>query len=661
MTTDRKPRLGSLRGGNMSGSTGPGGPKSPGPNTIISTEGKPPGERGDDSPPKVRETIRLMFSAGRLVWAAGRKEFLILLGADLAMGFGMLVLIVQVRNVVTGLVSSNGGAKTSAIVLNVIVFLITNLAILVAQAIVTNRRLLLTERTGIHVCNRIITVACLAELNDFDNSEFHDRLQRAAASAQTRPAQMVNSIAQLGQQIFSLASIWIAMLTIQPWIALCLVVVVVPVWIGGTHGGERYFQFVRHTSSVDRSRNYLFTLLTWRDPAKEIRAFNLADHLALRWRTIMTDRLDQMRSALYKRFRASLISSIGSNVVLGIAAISLIMLNRSGVLSLAQTAMVAGVLLLFAQKLLEVVTATNDFFEAAPLVRDLDEFLALEPQLVRERSGVPFEGAFDTIEVDDITFTYRTADRPALDHVSLNIRAGEVIALVGENGSGKTTLAKLLAGLYPAQAGHIRVDGTDLRDIDDRSWRDAVAVLFQDFVRYALPAEENIRINRESTLEEVRTAARAAGADDFLAGLPDGYDTILGPQFGKGVDLSLGQWQRVALARAFFRNAPLVILDEPSASLDARAERSLFESVRELYQGRTVLLISHRFSTVRTADRIIVLRDGEIVEQGSHAALMAEQGLYAELFTIQASGFIEADIEELDDSAVLIPDASKND
>ena len=229
--------------------------------------------------------------------------------------------------------------------------------------------------------------------------------------------------------------------------------------------------------------------------------------------------------------------------------------------------------------------------------------------------------------------------------VSLEIGAGEIVALVGENGSGKTTLAKLLCRLYLPERGRVLWDGMDTATVDPDELRRSVAVIFQDFLHYSLPASENVGMGRHQRigdLKGIRGAALHAGADDFLATLPKGYETVLGPEFQGGKELSVGQWQRVALARAFFRDAPFIILDEPTAALDARAEHELFESIRTLCQGRSVLLISHRFSSVRSADRIYVLHEGRVVESGSHDQLMGQGGRYADLFTLQASAYLSS-------------------
>ncbi|MFI5916522.1 ABC transporter ATP-binding protein [Dactylosporangium sp. NPDC051541] len=605
-------------------------------------------------PKGVRATFRLLGGALRLVWKAGPRDFVTVVVLQLVQALGFLVLILQVQRLLTGLLKADTDSSASGIALGLVLFIAANALMGLAGAVINNRRQIIGERVTLYISSEILKVTCLAELDDFDDSEFHDRLQRATAQALGRPMMMVQSMITIGQNMFALGSLWIALLIMQPWVALVILLVAVPVWMGGTRVGEAYFTFVVRIARMDRARMYLFQLLTLRDPAKEIRAFNLAAHLARRWRESMDERIGLLAATLRRQLRASLISTFGSNLVLALAAVTLIVLNRRGVLTLAQTGAIAAAMLLFGQRLLDSVVETNRFFESAPIVHDLNNFLALEADLTRHRAGVALRCDFERIELEGATFRYRDTNRNAVEGVDLRINAGEVVALVGENGSGKSTLAKLIAGLYEPRAGAVRVDGTDLKDADLTAWRDSVAVLFQDFIRYALTATDNIHLgatNREGDLEQVRAAARAAGADGYLSELPDGYDTILGPQFGRGVDLSLGQWQRVALARALYRDAPLVILDEPTASLDARAERDLFDSVRQLYENKTVVLISHRFATVRAADRIVVLKDGRIVENGSHTALMANNGLYAELFAIQASAFLEEDLQQSEPAA----------
>jgi ATP-binding cassette subfamily B protein len=278
---------------------------------------------------------------------------------------------------------------------------------------------------------------------------------------------------------------------------------------------------------------------------------------------------------------------------------------------------------------------------------DFTTFVDATPAVQRAHATSDAPASFNAIAAHGVSFTYPSRSEPSLSDVSVRIERGQIVALVGENGSGKTTLAKVLAGLYAPTAGSVCWDDIDIQTCDPEQVRSRIAVIFQDFVRYFLSAAENIGVGRQQRSDDIDAivaAARRAGADSYLGTLAQGYQTKLGPQFLGGVDLSVGQWQRVALARAFFRDAPFIILDEPTAALDARAEYELFESIRTLAAGRTVLLISHRFSSVRSADCIYVLDRGHVVERGTHGELMARQGLYADLFTLQANAYIETEV-----------------
>jgi ATP-binding cassette, subfamily B, bacterial len=289
----------------------------------------------------------------------------------------------------------------------------------------------------------------------------------------------------------------------------------------------------------------------------------------------------------------------------------------------------------------QVFGGVSGLFESSYFLRDFFAFLERRPD-PSAAGGEPVLEPFTELRVEGLSFAYPGTDREVLRDVSLTIRAGEVVALVGENGSGKTTLAKLLAGMFQPTRGRVLWDGRDVRLLDAEEMRRHVGVVFQDFVRYQLTARENIGFGREEWLEDdarIEEAARLAGAHDAIAALPAGYDTGVGKEFQGGFDLSGGQWQRIALARAFFRDAALLVLDEPSASLDARSEHQLFEHVAGLAAGRSVLLISHRFSTVRDADRILVIHEGEIAEEGTHEELIAASGRYAELFDLQARSY----------------------
>ena len=336
--------------------------------------------------------------------------------------------------------------------------------------------------------------------------------------------------------------------------------------------------------------------------------------------------------------------TVGEGVALSVGTLLLVAwLTLSGRVTLSQAGIAVAGVAVVGSRLTQAGYAAGSLSEASLYLDDYLAFMTLLPQAEQARPADPAPRGFGRLEVDQVSFTYPSGEQPALRDVCLHVDAGEVVALVGENGSGKTTLAKLLAGLYLPDQGRVLWDGTDVATVDPDQLRRSVAVIFQDFIRYHLPARDNIGLGRVEAIDDlgaVRAAASQAGAHDFLAALRAGYETMLGPEFIGGTDLSIGQWQRVALARAFFRDAPFIILDEPTAALDPKAEHELFDRIRSLLADRTVLLISHRFSSVRSADRIYVLADGRVAEDGTHEQLMARRGRYAELFTLQADAYL---------------------
>nr|WP_246314638.1 ABC transporter ATP-binding protein [Kineococcus aurantiacus] len=317
-------------------------------------------------------------------------------------------------------------------------------------------------------------------------------------------------------------------------------------------------------------------------------------------------------------------------------------------MSLADAGAAGAAAPLLASRLQALAGGVGTVLEAGLFLDDLRGFLTLGGAAAAGPVARPGAvGPLVELQVQDVGYRYPQGGRPALRGVSLTVRRGEVVALVGENGSGKTTLSKLLAGLLPAAGGTVRWNGTDVAELDPAAVREHVAVVFQDFVQWQFSAHDNIAVGRAGRPDEaaaVPAAAVQAGADALLRGLPQGYATPLSAELPGGVDLSLGQWQRVALARAFYRAADLVILDEPTAALDARAEAELFAGIRDLAAGRTVVLVSHRFSSVREADRIVVLRDGGVDDTGTHEELVGRGGLYAELYALQAQAYLDEEV-----------------
>ena len=593
---------------------------------------------------RLRRLPRLLRQTFSLVWSAGQRELLATTFLQVFQGLGVTAQLLLGKRVLGSVLESGQAAEGFGRVAPALGGLVALTVLLsFAMAVQVEQSRVLGELVARAANERVLDAAGAVDLEAFEWPGYFDRLRRAQVAALSRPLQLVNGLGTLTTSVVTLVGIAAALVALQPILIPFILLGYVPFWFASTRNSKALFEFVLNLTEEDRQRAYLQRILSGREEAKEVRAFGLAPLLRARYQRLYDERIAKLRQVARRRLGRSLLAALGTSGLTAASLGLLAYLYVEGRMSLASFGAAIAGLILLSGRLAGVAAGAGALYESALFVDDYQSFLTLVPQLRKERStGDPLP-AFDRLVAEDITFTYPGATVPALRDVSFEIGGGEVIALVGENGSGKTTLAKLLAHLYSPDAGRILWDGRDTAECDPALVRESIAVIFQDFVRYLLPARENIgagRYERLDDMEGIREAARLSGADGFLSTLPKGYETTLGKEFTGGSDLSIGEWQRVALARAFFRDASFVILDEPTAALDPRAEYELFQSIRSLFRGRSVLLISHRFSSVRSADRIYVLKHGEVVEQGSHDDLMAQKGVYAELFTLQAAAYL---------------------
>jgi ATP-binding cassette, subfamily B, bacterial len=603
---------------------------------------------------RLRDLPGLTGGAVGLVWRAARRELLITSGlqfvSSIGLGAQLLVSRSLLEHILAGHQRGYGAAAPDIVLLAVIIGIVA-----ISNAARSEIQRTLGELVARYATTRVIEISTAVDLLAFEVPAFHDRQQRAVVNASFRPVQMTTGLLGVLGGLLSTIGVGAALLTIQPLFLLIVLVSFVPIWLATVAASKGMYRYAFEQTERDRRRLYLQVVLTNKDHAKEVRAYDAGGFLSRRFADLYDQRISALREVVRRRTFQAVGGAALTALLIGGALGLIIAFVADGRLSLAGAGAAAGGILLLSSQLQGLALSAGSLYESSLFITDFTGFVSLLPQVTSARGEQPVPERFESISARDVSFTYPSRSEPALRDVSLELPEGQVIALVGENGSGKTTLAKILAGLYPPGSGSVLWDGRDIAQLDPSALRARMAILFQDFVRYQLSAWENIGFGNGRLVDDqaaIVAAAKSAGAHEFLSELPEGYDTMLGPEFYGGVDLSGGQWQRVALARAFLRDARLIILDEPTASLDPRAEVELFARVRELFAGRTVVLISHRFASVRMADHIHVLDRGRIVEHGSHSALMAAQGTYAHLFTLQASAYgLEGPATSLDQAS----------
>lgn len=489
---------------------------------------------------------------------------------------------------------------------------------------------------------KIMEHAATLDLDQFEDSGFYDKLERARQQTIGRTILLSQLLSQV-QDIITMAFLLVGLMAFNAWLILLLLVAIVPAFLGESYFNDKSYALTRGQTPERRELDYMRYLGASDETAKEVKLFNLSGFLIDRFKMLSNKFYNDNKKLSVKRASwGTLFALLGS---LGYYAAYVVMIIKTveGALTVGTLTFLAGSFRQLRSLLEGILSRFTSVSQGAIYLRDFFDFFEIRPKIKAAPKPVPFPKPIRKgITFEDVGFKYHNSDKWANRHLSFTLRAGEKLALVGENGAGKTTLVKLMARLYDPVEGRILLDGTDLREYDIMDLRKNTGIIFQDYLRYQLSFAQNIavgNIDEQDNRPLIRMSAEKSLANLLADRLPQKYDQALGRRFNNGIELSGGEWQKVALARAYMKEAQILILDEPTSALDARAEYSVFQRFAELSKGKTAVLISHRFSTVRMADRILVLDKGQIIEMGSHEELIDKNGHYAELFLLQAKGY----------------------
>ncbi|MFT3704966.1 MAG: ABC transporter ATP-binding protein [Agriterribacter sp.] len=501
---------------------------------------------------------------------------------------------------------------------------------------------LLGDRFSNFTSVKIMEHAATLDLDQFEDSAFYDKLERARQQTVGRTVLLSQVLTQV-QDFITMAFLAAGLMAFNPWLILLLFIAIVPAFVGESYFNDRSYALTRGQTPERRELDYMRYIGASDETAKEVKLFNLSGFLIDRFKTLSNKFYTDNKKLSIKRASWGTFFALLGSAGYYTAYIVMIVKTVEGILTIGTLTFLAGSFRQLRSLLENILSRFSSVSQGAIYLRDFFEFFEIQPKIKTAANPLPFPRPVQQGFVfENVGFKYHNSERWANRHLSFTLNAGEKLALVGENGAGKTTLVKLLARLYDPTEGRILLDGIDLREYDINDLRYNTGIIFQDYLRYQMSFSQNIavgNITEQHNRALIEQAAEKSLANILAERLPAKYDQALGRRFNNGVELSGGEWQKIALARAYMKNAQLLILDEPTSALDARAEYEVFQRFADLTKGKSAVLISHRFSTVRMADRILVLDKGQMIELGSHEALLALNGRYAELFYLQGKGY----------------------